>query len=96
MLWGWIPCGLVYSTLVLATTTASPASGGLVMLAFGIGTLPMVISMGVVADRIGRLARFRWVFGSFVATVGILITIGVIPLHPESHDHSRHHAHTAM
>ena len=40
LLWGWLPCGLVYSLLLTAASTGTAISGGLVMLAFGLGTLP--------------------------------------------------------
>jgi len=40
MLWGWLPCGLVYSVLVTALASGHPQSGALIMLAFGLGTLP--------------------------------------------------------
>jgi hypothetical protein len=39
-LWGWLPCGLVYSMLITASVTGSAASGALWMLAFGLGTVP--------------------------------------------------------
>ena len=39
-IWGWLPCGLVYSMLVTASVTGSASNGGLWMLAFGLGTIP--------------------------------------------------------
>ena len=46
-LWGWLPCGMVYSVLVTAMLSGSAASGASVMLAFGLGTLPMLATLGV-------------------------------------------------
>lgn len=48
-LWGWLPCGLVYSTLTWALASSSALQGGLTMLFFGLGTLPalLTLSMGV-------------------------------------------------
>ncbi len=46
MLWGWLPCGLVYSALSWASTSANPAEGFSIMLAFGIGTLPSMFLLG--------------------------------------------------
>lgn len=43
VLWGWLPCGLVYSTLSWAAVSGSLVSGSLVMLAFGLGTLPAML-----------------------------------------------------
>ncbi len=45
LVWGWLPCGLVYSVLAMAAITASPISGALTMLSFGAGTLPMLLAM---------------------------------------------------
>ncbi|HBG50914.1 MAG TPA: hypothetical protein DDW89_03775, partial [Gammaproteobacteria bacterium] len=39
-LWGWIPCGLVYSALLTALVSGSATAGASIMLAFGFGTLP--------------------------------------------------------
>lgn len=55
LLWGWLPCGLVYSVLALALLSGSAARGGLTMLAFGLGTLPNLMLAGLL------LARFRHV-----------------------------------
>lgn len=52
LLWGWLPCGLVYSVLVAALATASATQGGLLMLAFGLGTLPTLLAMGMAAMRL--------------------------------------------
>lgn len=84
LLWGWIPCGLVYSTIVLAATTADPVNGGLTMLAFGVGTLPMLFAMGALADQLERLKSLTWlrgVMGAVLCVFGGLIFLGVIPLH---------------
>ncbi len=58
-IWGWLPCGLVYSMLIWALTAASPEQGGLIMLAFGLGTLPNLLLMGVFAARIGAWLKDR-------------------------------------
>jgi len=60
-LWGWLPCGLVYSVLVAALATGSPARGGLLMLAFGLGTLPTLLAMGMAAVRLKTLLQNFWV-----------------------------------
>jgi sulfite exporter TauE/SafE len=53
MLWGWLPCGLVYSVLAMTLLTGSAVRGALTMLAFGLGTLPNLMLAGLL------LARFR-------------------------------------
>src|SRR5665647_1211696 len=60
-LWGWLPCGLVYSVLVAALASGSPARGGLLMLAFGLGTLPTLLAMGMAAVRLKTLLQNFWV-----------------------------------
>lgn len=59
-LWGWLPCGLVYSVLVAAIATANPLQGGLLMLAFGLGTLPTLLAMGMAAVRLKSLLQSPW------------------------------------
>jgi hypothetical protein len=54
LVWGWLPCGLVYSVLLLAAATAEPLGGALVMVAFGLGTMPAMIATGVSASRLAR------------------------------------------
>ncbi len=49
LLWGWLPCGLVYTILFMAIGSASAIQGGLIMFSFAIGTLPMLLLMGVFA-----------------------------------------------
>jgi sulfite exporter TauE/SafE len=49
--WGWIPCGMVYAALPLALVAGGPAQGALVMLAFGLGTLPNLLLIDVLASR---------------------------------------------
>jgi len=61
LLWGWLPCGLVYSVLVAALATGSALQGGLLMLAFGLGTLPTLLAMGMTAVRLKALLQNIWV-----------------------------------
>ena len=46
ILWGWLPCGLVYSELFLAMSANSISQGALIMWSFGIGTLPVLLGLG--------------------------------------------------
>jgi sulfite exporter TauE/SafE len=52
MIWGWLPCGMVYSALSIAAVTANSLSGTLTMLAFGFGTLPAMLLVGGTAEKI--------------------------------------------
>jgi len=57
MIWGWLPCGLVYSALIWTLTAGSALNGALFMLLFGLGTLPSVIGAGLLAGTVARYAR---------------------------------------
>ena len=46
LLWGWLPCGLVYSVVAWSLTTGNALQGAIVMLGFGIGTLPALLIAG--------------------------------------------------
>ncbi|VAW96700.1 Heavy-metal-associated domain (N-terminus) and membrane-bounded cytochrome biogenesis cycZ-like domain, possible membrane copper tolerance protein [hydrothermal vent metagenome] len=52
LVWGWLPCGLVYSMLTMSLSTASAQHGALIMLSFGLGTLPNLIAFGLMASSI--------------------------------------------
>jgi sulfite exporter TauE/SafE len=73
--WGWLPCGMTYSMLLLAATTASATAGAGVMLAFGLGTLPSMVTATVAFERIARAlasrAAFRNVAGTLLLTFGL-------------------------
>ncbi len=61
LIWGWLPCGLVYSMLIMAMSSGGATDGALIMLAFGLGTLPNLLLMGVFAFYFTKLARNLWV-----------------------------------
>jgi len=55
--WGWLPCGLVYSTLTWSAVAGSALNGALIMLAFGLGTLPSMMLMGLGATKLQQLQK---------------------------------------
>lgn len=74
LLWGWLPCGLVYSALVWAVASGGAVDGALLMLAFGLGTLPSVVGAGLVGGRLQIVVRAAWMralAGSMVAGLGL-------------------------
>ncbi len=74
MAWGWLPCGLVYSVLVSALAAASATSGAALMLAFGLGTLPNLLGMGLFARSLQPLLQrllIRRIAGLTVAGLGV-------------------------
>lgn len=60
MLWGWLPCGLIYSTLSWVAANADPLNGALAMLAFGIGTLPAMLTGTLAASALMQLIQHTW------------------------------------
>ena len=60
-LWGWLPCGLVYSTLLWAASQGDALDSGLLMLAFGLGTWRVLLAPGMAAERLTDLLRRRGV-----------------------------------
>jgi len=57
LIWAWLPCGLVYSVLILALGTGSAATGATLMFAFGLGTLPNLLGIGLLAGAAARYAE---------------------------------------
>ncbi len=58
-LWGWLPCGLVYSTLLWAASQGDALDSALLMLAFGLGTWPVLLATGMAAERLTAVLRKR-------------------------------------
>ena len=96
LFWGWLPCGLVYSALLLAATTANPVDGGLLMIAFGLGTMPAMIVSGLGASRLTAfMSRNRLGAGLLIVILGIAtLAMPVMSLvtPPEGPHHQRHSA----
>lgn len=72
--WGWLPCGLVYTLLLGAPAQGGPLAGALYMALFGLGTWPVLIATGLFAGRLHRYAgdaRLRVVAGLAVTGLGL-------------------------
>jgi sulfite exporter TauE/SafE len=79
-LWGWLPCGLVYTALTWTLSASSALEGGLIMLAFGLGTLPNLLAMGILAERLSRFVsnpNVRLASGLLVVLLGVLTLIRI-------------------
>ena len=57
LLWGWLPCGLIYTALTYSALQGNWYFSAVTMLAFGIGTLPAVMFGGVAAVEVGRVVQ---------------------------------------
>jgi len=75
LVWGWLPCGLVYSVLLIAATSAQPIQGAFVMIAFGLGTLPAMLLTGLGAANVSAFLRRREMrlgMGLLIISLGVL------------------------
>lgn len=85
MAWGWLPCGMVYALLLLALSTGSAPQGALVMLAFGLGTLPNMLLLSGLARHARQALTLR---GGRLVAAGILAAAGIFGLvnaaHPDA------------
>ncbi|MBQ0776818.1 MAG: sulfite exporter TauE/SafE family protein [Pseudomonas sp.] len=77
-LWGWLPCGLVYSTLIWASSQGDAGVSARLMLTFGLGTLPTLMATGLAAQTMLRWLRKRHVRIS-AALLVILFGLWTIP-----------------
>jgi len=87
MLWGWLPCGLVYMLLLMSMTAGSAAQGASMMLAFGLGTLPVMILTGMLTAwmrRLGSQQKLRQLVGLIIVMMA-LASLFFTPI-----DHSQH------
>ncbi|TKB57444.1 sulfite exporter TauE/SafE family protein [Ferrimonas aestuarii] len=83
-IWGWLPCGLVYSTLIWTASIGDGTTAVLAMLAFGIGTLPALMVVGAAANGLKRWLNhrgFRLISSVIIVTYGfsiIYVSIGLL------------------
>ena len=82
-LWGWLPCGLVYSTLLWAASQGNAVDSALLMLAFGLGTWPVLLATGLAAERVTALLRKR----SVRMAGGLLVILFGLWTLPGPHQH---------
>lgn len=74
LVWGWLPCGLVYSALIWAVSAGSAVKGALLLLCFGLGTLPNLLAMGIFAGKLTAMLRRPGVMhlaGALVILIGV-------------------------
>jgi len=69
ILWGWLPCGLIYSALVYSSAAQSTAEAVMIMLAFALGTLPAVMASGLLAERLAALIKYAALRKTFAVCI---------------------------
>ena len=91
MVWGWLPCGLVYTALALSATTGEVVRSALTMLFFGLGTIPAVMGVGVMTSwmvRISGIRQFRQIAGIFLILLAMMAAfpdLNPLVSHPMNH-----------
>ncbi|WP_299330347.1 sulfite exporter TauE/SafE family protein [uncultured Psychrobacter sp.] len=105
LLWGFLPCGLVYGALLIAVVAHDPLSGAALMFVFGLGTIPMLVATHTTVNwlrgQIGRL-RLRQFNGAIMVMSGLAVV--AIPMvmanmhggHGGGHGQMDHGSHSAM
>lgn len=86
-IWGWLPCGMVYSMLLTAMLSGSALSGATVMVVFGLGTLPTVLTMGLLGAKLKAWMQrppVRLIGGLMVLSFGVLGLIRAVHGMPTS------------
>ena len=105
LLWGFLPCGLVYGALLIAVVAHNPLSGAALMFIFGLGTVPMLVAthetVGWLRDKIGRF-RLRQLNGAIMVVSGLAVMFVPIAMtsmhggHSGGHEHMDHGSHSTM
>jgi sulfite exporter TauE/SafE len=88
MIWGWLPCGLIYSMLLVAALAGGAWQGAVTMLGFGLGTVPAVLAAGLAggqAWRVGMARGLKYAAGSLLLVFGLLTMLAPFytPLHAQ-------------
>jgi hypothetical protein len=76
VLWGFLPCGLVFAMLILAARVGTLWGGALTMFAFGLGTVPTLLGFGLAANLISP--KLRGGLQSLAATLLMLFAFQTI------------------
>ncbi|OEF30176.1 sulfite exporter TauE/SafE family protein [Vibrio rumoiensis] len=76
--WGWLPCGLVYSMLTWSAASGNATQGALIMFFFGLGTLPLMLTIGLSTSKLNQ-----WIKSMAFRRIGaaILLCYGVFQLY---------------
>nr|WP_144917774.1 sulfite exporter TauE/SafE family protein [Moraxella osloensis] len=94
LLWGFLPCGLVYGALMMAIAGNNIATGAALMFVFGLGTMPMLIAtqktVGMLQSSIKHF-RLRQINGVIMMLSGLaVIFIPMMMHHNHNHNHGSH------
>lgn len=83
--WGWLPCGLVYSILIWALAAGGWQEGAYFMISFGLGTLPALLAVGLTSAALGNALQrpsTRRLAGAMIIAFGMLTLLGTVLYQP--------------
>jgi sulfite exporter TauE/SafE len=86
MVWGWLPCGLVYSALIWSSLESNSLASMLIMLSFGLGTLPAMLATGMFAQGLNSFVKKQW-FRQAASWLMIVFGIWTLPIVQQSIHH---------
>lgn len=99
LIWGWLPCGLVYSILLLALSSGDPVKSFFYMIAFGLGTLPGMLSASLGSSFLNnklKANKLRTLSATIIIIIALITPFSYLLMgqhHGHSHHHSSHHHH---
>ncbi|EUC71220.1 membrane protein [Alcanivorax sp. 97CO-5] len=93
-LWGFLPCGLIYTALALAATGGTAVAGALVMLCFGVITVVPVAITGVLASQLQRFRKGAWPMIASALTFCLALVFFWQAWLMAQHGHSGHSGHS--
>lgn len=88
MVWGWLPCGMVYAVLLLALGSGDAVQGGIVMLAFGLGTLPNMLLLGGLMHHVRRMQHALGRRTLRLAAAAVIAGVGLYGMVHAVHPHA--------
>lgn len=88
-LWGWLPCGLIYTALLYSVAAGGAVEGAAFMLAFGVGTLPSMVGAGIASGALLRALRRPWVRRTLGLAI-VLVALATPLLHTLGHGGAGH------
>jgi len=91
MVWGLLPCGLIYTMLISASSAGTAWGGSLVMFAFGLGTLPAMLSISAISKTFKENANSQWMktaFGVALIMLSLLLVMLEINSRPDDICHT--------
>ncbi|VAW74672.1 hypothetical protein MNBD_GAMMA12-3119, partial [hydrothermal vent metagenome] len=88
ILWGWLPCGMVYTVLIWSLSSGGLLNGAIIMLAFGLGTLPLLLSISLFSFNAAPFLHNKivsWVSGSLLITLSLWMLVSALTGHTHQH-----------